>query len=193
MPDLRFIEIEHKYVVDESFDVQRFREVLSGLGPTTTSTIRVRDRYYLTEGGRARRFLIRHRYDAELHQLTIKALEDDTEARTEISLDLGQHAGSQDAAVAAFVDRLGMLWHGTLHKDLEVWYFPDCEVVYYVAATDERAVRCVEFEATRKESLADALEIVARFERATGFDGETRSRRSLPQMLFPGLQNALQR
>ena len=73
MPDLRFTEIEHKYIVDAAFDLQRFREVLLGLSPTRTGTIRVRDRYYLTEGGRAQRFLIRHRFDAEIHQLTIKA------------------------------------------------------------------------------------------------------------------------
>ena len=191
MSDLRFTEIEHKYVVDEPFDVQRLRDVLSSLGPTRTSAVRVRDRYYLTEGGHARRFLIRHRYDTELHQLTLKALEDDTEARTEITLDLGQHAGSQEAAVDAFVERLGVIWRGTLHKDLEAWYFPDCEVVYYSAATEWRTVRCVEFEATRKDSFADALKIVARFERATGFAGATRSHLSLPQMLFPGLQDAL--
>lgn len=191
MTDLRFTEIEHKYVVADAFDLQRFRDLLSTLGPTRTSVIRVRDRYYLTEGGRARRYLVRHRYDAELHQLTLKALEDDTEARTEITLDLGQHAGSQEAAVEAFLDRLGVRWRGTLHKDLEAWYFPDCEVVYYAAATESRTVRCVEFEATRKNSLTEALEIVARFERATGFEGATRSHLSLPQLLFPDLETAL--
>lgn len=191
MTDLRFTEIEHKYVVADAFDVQRFRDLLSTLGPTRTSAVRVRDRYYLTEGGLARRYLVRHRYDAELHQLTLKALEDDTEARTEITLDLGQHAGSQEAAVEAFLDRLGVRWRGTLHKDLEAWYFPDCEVVYYAAATESRTVRCVEFEATRKASLAEALEIVARFERATGFEGATRSHLSLPQLLFPDLEEAI--
>lgn len=191
MTDLRFTEIEHKYMVGDAFDVQRLRDRLSNLGPTRTSVVRVRDCYYLTEGGRGRRYLIRHRYDAELHQLTLKALEDDTEVRAEITLDLGQHAGSQEAAVEAFVDRLGVRWRGTLHKDLEAWYFPDCEVVYYAAATESRTVRCVEFEATRKDSLTAALEIVTRFERATGFEGATRSHLSLPQLLFPDLEDAL--
>ena len=191
MPDLRFTEIEHKYVVDAHFDLRRFRDVLANLRPTKTGAIRVRDRYYLTEGGRARRCLVRHRYDTEIHHLTIKALEDDTEVRTEINLDLGQHAGNQDAHVDAFLDRLGVLWRGTLHKDLEVWDFPECEVVYYAASTDVRSVQCVEFEATRKDSLADALAIVARFERATGFEGAVRSQLSLPQILFPELRDAL--
>ena len=193
MTDLRHTEIEHKYVVDGQFDLPRFRDVLAGLSPVRTSAIRVRDRYFLTEGGRARRFLIRHRYDAEIHQLTIKALEEDTETRTEINLDLCQHAGSQDAAVDAFVDQLGVVWRGTLQKDLEAWYFADCEVVHYVASTDGREVRCVEFEATRKDSLAGALNIVRRFEQLTGFQGLTRSRLSLPQFLFPELRDALSR
>jgi hypothetical protein len=191
MPDLRFTEIEHKYVVNARFDLQRFREVLASLGPTRTGAICVRDRYYLTEGGRAHRFLIRHRYDAEIHQLTIKTLGDDTETRSEINLDLSRHDGSQEAAVDAFLDHMGVVWRGTVQKDLEVWYFPDCEVVYYAASTDARAVRCVEFEATHKDSPAGALEIIERFERATGFEGAARSLVSLPQILFPELRDHL--
>ena len=63
---LHFTEIEHKFVVDEGFDLPRFREQLASLGPTRTGVVRVRDRYFLTEGGRARRVLFRHRFDAEL-------------------------------------------------------------------------------------------------------------------------------
>ena len=188
---LRFKEIEHKYIVDEEFDLEGFRQSVAVLGPTRTGTTRVRDRYYLTEGGRARRFLFRHRYDTELHHLTIKTLEQDTEVRVEVNLDLGHHAGNQEAQVDAFVSQLGVLWSGTLHKELEVWSFPDCEVVYYEASTASGAVRCVEFEATRKDSLAEALETVGRFERATGFQSASRSRVSLPLMLFPELREML--
>jgi AraC-like DNA-binding protein len=77
--DLRFQEIEHKYIVDERFDLQRFRDTVATLRPARTASIRVRDRYYLTEAGRARRFVIRHRYDAELHHLSVKTLDADTE------------------------------------------------------------------------------------------------------------------
>jgi hypothetical protein len=137
--------------------------------------------------------VIRHRFDAELHHLTVKTLEPDTEVRGEVNLDLGHHAGNQDAEVDAFMDRLGVVWTGTLHKELEVWHFEDCEVVYYVASAPSRSVRCVEFEATRKDSLEEALEVVERFERATGFEGSSRSRLSLPQILFPDLEDALGR
>ena len=183
--DLRFTEIEHKFIVDEQFDLTGFREALGHLQPTGTTSLRVQDRYYLTDCSRNGRFVIRHRYDDELHHLTLKTIEADTEVRSEINLDLGHHAGNQHDAVEAFLDHLGVQWSGTLHKDLEVWHFPDIEVVHYRASTDTRSIRCVEFEATRKSSLAGALAIVQRYERATGFADRGRSRRSLLQTLFP--------
>ena len=183
--NLRFKEIEHKYVVDEHFDVQRFRDVLATLNPTRTNRVRVHDRYFLTEGGRDRHFVIRHRYDPELHHLTLKTLEADPEVRVEVNLDLGHHAGDQRAEVDAFLQGLGITWSGSLHKDLEVWYFPDSEVVYYEASTGARSVHCVEFEATRKDSLDAALATVRKYERLTGFDRAARSRQSLLQILFP--------
>ena len=188
---LQFKEIEHKFIVDEQFDLLRFRQAVEALGPIRTSTMAVEDRYFLTESGRARRFLMRHRYDAELHHLTIKSLESDTEVRVEVNLDLGHQAGQQASQVDAFMNLLGVAWSGSLRKELEVWYFADCEVVYYQASTPSRSVRCVEFEARRKNTLEEALATVERFERATGFLGAARSRLSLPQILFPELAEAL--
>jgi len=190
--DLRFKEIEHKFIVEEPFDLEAFRRQLAALGPAKTNSITVRDRFFLTEGGLARRILFRHRVDAELHHLTVKGIETDPEVRVEVNLDLVQHQGNQDAQVDAFLDQLGVIWRGTLHKALDVWFFADCEVVYYEAFTDSRRVRCVEFEATAKESLDEALSIVASYERATGFEGATRSRLSLPQLLFPELTQILE-
>lgn len=191
--DFRFMEIEHKYLVGDDFDIHRFRETLATLGPIRVNTIQVRDRYYLTEGGAAQQYLIRHRFDAELQQLTIKTVAPDTETRDEINLDLGSGGGDQSAHVDAFVAKLGVRWSGTVVKDVSVWYFDDCEVVHYVASVGSRSIRCVEFEATHKRSLPDALAIVERFERATGFYGLERSRLSLPQLLFPDLSAHLSR
>ena len=73
------------------------------------------------------------------------------------------------------------------------WYFPDCEVVYYRASTASRSVCCVEFEARGRNSIEEALATVERFERATGFSGAARSRLSLPQILFPDLDETLAR
>ena len=37
--DLRFKEIEHKYLLDERFDIQRFRDVVATLRPARTFSI----------------------------------------------------------------------------------------------------------------------------------------------------------
>ena len=193
MPDdLRHTEIEHKFVVGDDFDLAGFRAAVERLDPKRTVALRVRDRYFLTEAGLRGRFILRHRYDSKLHHLTLKSLARDAEVRSEINLDLGHHAGDQASAVDAFVDRLGVTWRGVIVKDLTVWYFPDMEVAHYRASAGARAVECVEFEATRKPSLAAALRTVERYERATGFVGATRSRRSLPQILFPEIAAALE-
>ena len=182
---LRFKEIEHKFVVDDGFDLERFGAVLETLNPTRTTSLQVLDTYYLLRGSRNGRFVIRHRFDEELHHLTVKTLETDTEVRQEVNIDLGHHAGDQRAQVDAFLEQLGVEWSGALQKDITVWYFPDVEVVHYRATTDTRGVRCVEFEATRKPSVTEALETVRRYEHATGFDETRRSRRSLLRILFP--------
>jgi len=77
--DIQFKEIEHKFDVGDGFDLDRFRQDLATLGPARTRAIQVRDRYYLTEAGLERRFLLRHRFDTDLQQLTLKSLEEDTE------------------------------------------------------------------------------------------------------------------
>jgi hypothetical protein len=189
--DLRFKEIEHKFIIDERTDVQRVRDVLTSLSPVRTSAVRVRDRYYVTEAGRRRRLIFRHRFDEELQHLTVKTIEVDTEVRLEVNLDLGHHAGDQSAQVESFLAPLEIRWSGTIFKDLEVWEFPDCEVVYYRASTDRHSVRCVEFEATRKESVNAALAVVEKYEKAVGFDATSRAQRSLVQMLFPDVAELL--
>jgi len=189
--DLRFTEVEHKFLVDEAFDLAAFGAMLDRLSPTRRAEVKVTDRYFLTTSGRHARFLIRHRFDRELHQLTLKTLETDPEVRTEINLDLSRADGDQADAVDAFLDRLGLEWRGTLHKAIHVWYFSDVEVVHYRATAGDRAARCVEFEARGTTSLEAALAAVGRYERATGFEARAREHRSLPQILFPEIAGAL--
>ncbi len=183
MRNLRFKEIEHKFVVGEDFDRDAFRAALEALNPVRHATLHVRDRYFITESGRARAFVLRHRFDRELHELTLKSVGADAEVRDEINLKL--QAGDQQAQVDAFVAAQGLLWQGSLWKDLEVWHFHDCEAVYYAATADDRTVRCVEFEATVKATQEEALAIVRRYEQATGFAEATRTPESLLALLWP--------
>ena len=93
--DFRFIEIEHKFIVPDGFDDARLRQALAELGPTRTNRIRVRDRYYLTAHGLAQGFVLRHRFDEELQQLTLKSLGGDIEVREEVNLELGGREGEE--------------------------------------------------------------------------------------------------
>lgn len=191
MGTLRFKEIEHKFIVEETFDLAGFRAALQVMGPTRHEVLRVRDRYFITDAGLRRGFILRHRHDRELHELTLKTVVGDAEVRDEINLALRPH--DQDAVVDAFVRAQGVVWSGTLWKDLEVWHFPDCEVVHYVATADTREIHCVEFEATEKASLEGALAVMVRYEVATGFAGATRTPASLVDLVWPGVLNQFRR
>jgi len=180
---LAFKEIEHKFVVGDDFDLVGFRGTLNAMNPMRHATLHVRDRYFITEAGRALRFVLRHRFDRELHELTLKSLGADAEVRDEINLKLA--AGDQQAQVDAFVAAQRIVWQGALWKDLEVWHFDDCEAVFYIATAGERIVRCVEFEATHKPTRETALAIVHRYELATGFAAATRTPESLLALLWP--------
>jgi hypothetical protein len=189
MTTLQFKEIEHKFIVPPSFDLVRFRAVLEAMEPTRHEVLRVRDRYFITDGGQARGFVLRHRHDRELHELTLKTVVGDAEVRDEMNLKLRPE--DQDAVVDAFVAAQGIVWQGALWKDLEVWHFADCEVVHYVATAGDQMVHCVEFEATTKTTLEEALAVVARYEEATGFADALRTPASLVDLMWPGVLERL--
>ncbi len=192
MSETAFKEIEHKFVVGDDFDLEDFRARMRGLDPTKTVMLPVRDVYYWSE--RHPRVVFRHRYDHELQHLSVKSLETDTEVRIEVNLDLGQHQGDQQATVEAFLDTLDIAWRGEIEKEIEVYHFPDCEVVYYQGRPGEghvagaavaESVACVEFEAVRQETIEDALAVLAKYEEITGFDARQRTSKTLVELLYP--------
>lgn len=54
---MRFKEVEHKFAVEPSFDLSRFRATIGTLRPVPRRTfaLRVLDRYFLTGHGREHR------------------------------------------------------------------------------------------------------------------------------------------
>ncbi len=178
-----FLEIEHKFLVEDAhFPLAAFRERVLALHPERRVIQSVRDGYYILEGDEG--FIYRHRYDQELQHLTVKSIGGDAEERLEVNLDLGQHRGDQRAAVEKFLSVRGLAWTGTIHKDIEVFYFPDCEIVYYTAQGGGMTVACVEFEALGADTLEEARATLRHYEEATGFGAAVRERRSLAEMLF---------
>lgn len=185
MSGTRFQEIEHKFVVEDDFDRETFRRVLEGLEPGRTTRQSVRDIYYLPRQQDG--YIFRHRYDPELQHLTVKSLEDDAEVRLEVNLDLGQHRGNQQETVEAFLTAVGFTWRGEILKEIEVFHFPDCEIVYYSATANGNAVACVEFEAVGQATLDDALATLERYEQRIGFTERKRTTKTLVELLFPTL------
>ncbi len=180
---VQFKEIEHKFVVGDDLDRVALRSQLRDLKPVGTTVQSVRDVYYFTR--HQPRYIYRHRCDKELQHLTVKSIEGDSEVRLEVNLDLGLHRGDQHEAVEAFLATLDVVWRGVISKEIEVYYFTDCEVVYYEATANSRTVKCVEFEAIHTSSVDKALEILNRYEHLVGFDERRRTAKTLVEILFP--------
>lgn len=182
MKDIKFLEIEHKYLVEESFDREHFLAQVAGLGPIHTSYVDVTDRYYVTHA--CPNHVYRHRYDAEIQQLTVKGLSDDPEARLEVNLDLGLQKGNQADRVSAFLTPLGPYWWGDIAKQVWVFYFPKAEIVFYEASHRSRRVRCIEIEAVQPQTLEEGKNIIGIYEEALGLCPQTRCLKSLFHLLL---------
>ncbi len=180
-----FLEIEHKFVVGDSFDRNALFEACRGLGPEREKALTVTDTYYVPVG--AADLIYRHRIDKEIQQLTLKSRGGDNEVRTEINLDLGAER-SQAAAVEAWMSAVNALPGYGIVKEIRVFDFPDCEVVYYEATHKSKTVCCVEFEAKYAESEAEGLTTLQRYEDRLGFHAEEREKVNLFDLLVTAQQ-----
>jgi hypothetical protein len=113
--------------------------------------------------------------------------------RLEVNLDLDPSRGNQIERIRAFLAPLGLLWQGTLRKDVQAFYFPNAEVVYYEARYEGRLVRCIEIEARQAPSIEGAQKILGIWEASLGLDPVRRSHASLLDLLVvPSLPALLQ-
>ncbi|MCX6127576.1 MAG: CYTH domain-containing protein [Proteobacteria bacterium] len=179
--DLRFLEIEHKFLVDKSFDPEPFLGTLRKLLPEKMVEADVQDTYFLLE--HAPQLIYRHRLDHQLQELTVKSLVADPEVRLEVNLNLSLSLGNQLEFVQAFLAPLGILWQGSLHKLVKVFYFPNAEIVFYEADFEGKTVRCIEIEARGSKSIQEAQSALKDWEKLLGLDQYSRSPASLLELL----------
>lgn len=177
-----FLEIEHKFVVDDAFDVEDFCKRVMELTPLKSTKIEVNDHYFFSKN--QNHFVLRHRLDKELNQLSMKSRGGDAESRTEINLDLARGVPNQQKAIIEFTKNLGFSEQRILTKKVRVFYFPDCEIVYYQANCGDRRVNCVEIEAKDVNTKSAGLEILAIYEKKLGLDKIQRETRSLFELMF---------
>lgn len=189
--NLQFLEIEHKFVIEAGLDIRSLLDDLHQRKPEKFIQTDVQDTYFLVEN--PPQAVYRHRIDSYLQQLTVKSLGADTEVRLEVNLDLDPAKGNQIERIRAFLAPLGVLWQGTLRKEVQAFYFADAEVVYYQAQYLDRVIRCFEIEARKPPSIEGAQKILADWEKSLGFDPAKRSQASLLELLvIPTLSAALQ-
>lgn len=177
-----FVEIEHKFVVPANFNRDAFLKKVSDLSPNRQARAKVRDTYFVL--AHDNQHVYRHRFDNEIQQLTVKSIEHDAAVRTEINIPIDQSKGDQRPAIAEFMKALGCSWSGELAKDIQVAYFPDCEIVFYRAVNRDKTVCCVEFEAVNPGSVAEGLSVLAKYESILGFKVEERETKSLFELLL---------
>jgi adenylate cyclase class IV len=189
--NLQFLEIEHKFIIAADVDITPLLDELQRRGPEKFIQTSVADSYFLVQN--PPQTVYRHRIDSYLQQLTVKSFGRDTEVRLEVNLDLDPAKGNQIEVVRAFLAPLGVLWQGTLHKEVQAFYFADAEVVYYEARYEDRTIRCVEIEARHASSIEEAQKILTDWEDSLGLDPAQRSHASLLELLvLPSLPQALQ-
>ena len=180
--NIEFLEIEHKFVMPDSFDPSGFLSKVRELGPHGESNVLVTDTYYLCQANPGH--IYRHRLDEEIQHLTLKSLTDDPDTRLEVNLDLGHHKGDQGRRVAAFLEPLGIQWSGMIEKEVHAYYFPKFEIVYYLANYRDRSVKCIEIEATSYQSIEEGKNILLEVEKQLEMNSDERSKESLFHLLL---------
>lgn len=188
--DTKFLEIERKYLLPQGLSPANYLKKMKDLNPSHQSIVSVQDTYFVAQASPG--VVYRHRVDEELQHLTVKSLEDNSEVRLEVNLDLGLHVGSQLDRVEAFLRPLKILWSGTIKKSVSAFYYDKVELVYYDAAFGNKKVSCIEIEAKNCSSIDAARNLISEYENLLQVDKGFISGRSLFHiLLFEDLKSTI--
>lgn len=183
--DLSFAEIEYKWVVAGDFDDANLRRQLQTLIIENHYKVNVQDTYFIVDHNLTK--IYRHRFDERSQQLTVKSRGgNDISQRLEVNLLLDRTVGDQLNAVRAFLGASGQnLWEGVIHKQVEVFYLPEIELVIYQAKNHKgKTCHCVEIEARKPQSLEQALSTLDRHAQILGLNVMQREKKSLFDLLL---------
>ncbi|MGQ3890459.1 hypothetical protein [Legionella sp. CNM-4043-24] len=180
---VKFVELEHKFCFDTAADLNALRTSIEACQPETSYSIEVNERYFLVQG--LNDFIIRHKVDGEKQSLTLKsfALGADSEQRLEIDIPLSQESGDQLDAIERFLSAFGDFNEYKLTKELEVFTFPEAEIILYRAFSSDREVFVLEVE-SKKENRDSALCHIKNFETQLELLTKQREKRCLFELLF---------
>ncbi|MFJ1267114.1 hypothetical protein ACD661_00925 [Legionella lytica] len=180
---VKFVEVEHKFCFDDRQSFQETEAAIMQLYPLQDYKVEVAERYFLVDG--LKNFIVRHKVDKDKQSLTLKSFYpgQDTEARIEIDIPLAQEKGDQLQAVERFLCAFNQYKEYKLMKYLQVFLFPEAEVILYQAVSQDRELFALEIESVKK-SKTQALKHIKQFEQQLGLDARQREKRCLFELLF---------
>ncbi|MCW8399538.1 hypothetical protein OQJ26_12120 [Legionella sp. PATHC038] len=180
----KFVEVEHKFCFDNKQSFKKAESAILRLYPLRDYKVDVAERYFIIDG--LNNFIIRHKVDEEKQSLTLKSFTPgkDSQTRLEVEISLAQEQGDQLQTVEKFLTVFNSYKEYKLMKHLQVFLFPEAEVVLYQAITQDRELYALEIESV-KESKYQALKHIKQFELQLGLDVRKREKRCLFELLFP--------
>ena len=177
---MQYLEIEHKFIVEDDFNFSLFDEKLKSMTPDKTKHVNVVDTYFVLDT--VKNHVYRHRFDEEIQQLTIKSCSKDPAVRKEVNLSF--EGDNQINSVRNFLDASKISFEGAIEKSVYVYDFPDAEVVYYEATHDSKKVCCIEIEAKKASSIEKAKATIECYEQKIGLDSSKRAKLTLFDLLL---------
>lgn len=182
-----FLEIETKYDAS-SIDRLDFKMLVKSLNPKSMVYVESRDVYFI----KSEDDFIRYRMPTEndkdpRSELTFKKKLKDSNniVRTEVNLRIDKN---DKETVTAFVEGLGYKRNFSVWKACDLYFFDDCNVVYYNVIDDDKKVASfIEIEVKENAGYTEeqAWEIINKYEKMLaplGISAQRRKRLSLYEM-----------
>lgn len=185
--DSKFLEIETKY---DASGIKRvdFKILMRSLSPTSLVTVESNDKYFV----KGPEEFVRYRMpiengDDKRAELAFKKKhsQNNNIIRTEVNLRVDPNSPE---TVVAFVEGLGYKHNFTIYKICDIYYFNDCNIVYYdVISDDNKTASFLEIEVKEDAGIGEKAgwEILNKYEKLLaplGISAQKRKKLSLYEM-----------
>lgn len=158
-----FREVEFKYMAGDTDSDAFYQWILVNLSPTRKLTVSGYDTYYSdTEDN-----YIRHRYNSDHAELTVKRRLSASSTASRVEVDLSLSTDQEDT-VRALAGVLGYQELGTVYKTCRIAWLPEYNVVFYHVYNKkmQEQFRIIEIEATK--GIDNPLEVIEQAEAQLG-------------------------
>ncbi len=151
----KFTESEFKYYAGDTDPEEFCNWIKRTFKPTHCKVVSGYDAYYMNEGGD----YIRHRYNADKSELTVKRRMSQSNTFQRVEVDINLEPG-QEEAVAVLAQTLGYPPEFTIYKTCNIQWMPTFNIVFYHVydKSMKEVARILEIEADK--SLEDPMPVI---------------------------------